>query len=318
LVLFGRARTRWAPVITLAPAVAWALLHFSYVTKYLSFSEIGNVVRNLLTPGLASGGPAQGMLVEVSKDVQAGSALLIGLIAIVVLVRDRSGLHLAIALCAASGGALIVANAYGNEADFRVVLFALPWLAILASDFHPASRLGSALFWPLSVFVLLSAYLVADMGLDFVYAERPGDLVAVQSFERRAPAGSTLIVIGYKGSYPTDLTGRYNVVNEEAYRHVRGFTSSSANNAAVSYSQFMSLLLTTRRLAPAQSAEKQQSYYVLTAQQPAAYLAAYGYASLEQYHAFSAQIASSSQWRLILRTSTAELFRLRARPSDHP
>src|SRR5664280_3004649 len=100
------------------------------------------------------------------------------------------------------------------------------------------------------------------MGLGFVYAERPGDLLAVQTFERRAPAGSTLIVIGYRGSYPDNITGRYNVVNEEAYPHVRGFTSSSENNAAVSYSQFMSLLLTTHRLAPAKSADKPQSYYV--------------------------------------------------------
>jgi hypothetical protein len=311
LVLFGRARTRWAPVITLVPAVVWAALHFSYVTKYLSFSQIGNVLRNLLTPGLARGGPAQGMLVDVSKYSQAGAILFIALIALVVLVRDRSSLHFTVALCAASGGALILANAYGNEADFRVVLFSLPWLAILASDFRLVSRLGSALFWPLAVFVLLSTYLVANMGLGFVYAERPGDLLAVQTFERRAPAGSTLIVIGYRGSYPANITGRYNVVNEEAYPHVRGFTSSSKNNAAVSYGQFMSLLLTTHRLAPAQSADKPQSYYVLTAQQPAAYLAAYGYASLKQYRAFSTQFASSSQWRLVLRTPTAELFRLR-------
>jgi hypothetical protein len=318
LVLFGRARTRWAPVITLAPAVAWAILHFSYVTEYFSLSQIGNVLRNLLTPGLASSGPAQGMLVEVSKYFQAGATLIIGLIAFTVLVRKRSSLHLTIALCAASGGALIFANAYGNEADFRVVLFALPWLAILASDFRPVPRLGSAFFWPIAVLVLLSTYLVTDMGLDFVYAERPGDLVAVQTFERRAPAGSTLIVIGYKGSFPADLTGRYNVVYEEAYRHVRGFTRASANNAAVSYSHFMQRLLTTRHLIPYQLADHRPPFYVLTAQQPAAYLAAYGYASLKQYRAFSAQFASSSQWRLVLRTPTAELFRLRASQYNHP
>jgi hypothetical protein len=239
------------------------------------------------------------------------------LIALTVLVLYRSSLHLAIALCAASGGVLILANAYGNEADFRVVLFALPWLAILATDFRPVSRLGPAIFWSLAVLVLLSAYLVADMGPDFVYAERPGDIIALQAFERRAPAGSTLIVIGYEGSYPANVTGRYNMVNEEGYPYVRRFTTASANSVAISYRHFMTLLLTARRLVPsslADSAPSYRSYYVLTAQQPAAYLAAYNYATLEQYKAFSAQLASSSQWRVVLRTPTAELFRLVASP----
>ena len=279
----------------------------------MPFNQLGNVVHNLLTPGAASGGPGQGMLVQVNKYFLGGDALLIGLIALAVLVRYRSSLHLATALCAASGGCLILANAYGNEADFRVVLFALPWLAILAADFQPVSRLGPALFWSLAVPVLLSTYLVADMGLDYVYAERPGDLLAVQAFERTAPPGSTLIVIGHEGDYPADVTGRYSMVNEEGYPYVRRFTTSSANNAAISYRQFMTLLLTTRRLVPSPLADivrSYRSYYVLTAQQPAAYLAAYNFATLEQYEAFSAQFASSSQWRVVLHTPTAELFRL--------
>ena len=49
------------------------------------------------------------------------------------------------------------------------------------------SWLGPTLFWSLVLPVLVSAYLVADMGLDYVYAERPGDLLAVQTFERYAP-----------------------------------------------------------------------------------------------------------------------------------
>jgi hypothetical protein len=312
LVLFGRARTRWAPVITLVPAVAWAAFHLSYVTKYVSLSQIGDVLRNLLTPGLASGGSAQSALVEVSKYSQAGAILVIGVLALTALVRDRSGLNLALLVCAASGLALILANSYGNEADFRAALFALPWLCILAGGFRPVSRLGSTLIWPLTVFVLLGTYLTTNTILDFVYAERPGDLLAVQTFENRAPAGSTLIVMGYKGNFPADLTSRYNLVSEDYYSNVRGLTNSGAYDAANSYRHFMSVLLTTHRFARAQSGGTPQRYYVLTAQQPAAYLAAYGYVSLEQYRAFSLQFASSNRWRLILHTKTAELYRLRS------
>ena len=301
LVIFGRVRTRWAPAITLAPALAWAVVHFSYVTQYFSLNKVGDVAQNLLTPGAARGGPAQGVLVQVNKYFVGGDALLIGLIAVAVLFRYRTSLHVAIALCAASGGALIVANSYGNEADFRVVLFALPWLAILAADCEPVSRRLSGLFWSLVLPVLLAAYLVADMGLDYAYAERPGDIVALQEFEWHAVPGSTLIVIG--GDSPLYVTGRYNLVQEESYPYVQGFTTSSEHSAAVSYKQFMSFL-------DVDNARSYRSYYVLIGQEPAAYVAVYNIATLEQYKAFSAQFATSSEWRVVLRTGTDELYRL--------
>jgi hypothetical protein len=251
------------------------------------------------------------MLVEISKYSQAGGALLICLIALAALLRNRNGLNLAMVLCAVSGGALILANSYGNEAAFRVTLFALPWLAILASEFRPPLRPWTTVFWSFTVLLTLSAYLVADMGLDFVYAVRSGDLVALKAFELHAPIGSTLIVIGYNGSYPTDLSARYNEVQEEPYRHVGGFTHASENNATISYDQFMSRLLTTQHLSPPQSLQNTMSYYVLAAQQPAAFLAAYNYATLKQYWAFAAQFASSPQWEIVVLTPTADLFRLR-------
>ena len=197
LVLFRRARTDWAPAITLAPAAVWALLHFSYVRSNVSFTAFLHIFTNLLTPGVSGGGPAPGTLANVVRYFQGGSALLLGFIALAALIRYRTNLHVAIAVCAASGGALILANSYGNEAAFRVVLFALPWLVILASTFEPTSRLFSVIFWPLAVVALLSMYLVADMGLDFVYAVRQGDLQAIQKFESTAPVGSTLLIIGY-------------------------------------------------------------------------------------------------------------------------
>jgi hypothetical protein len=301
LVLFGRARSRWAPVITLAPAVAWGLLNLSYVTQFMHLDEIGNIANNLLTPGAGSGGPAQSALVQVNKYFMAGDALLIGLIALAVLAHYRSSLHLTIGLCAASGGALILANSYGQEADFRVVLFALPWLAILATAFQPVSRLGPALFWSLVLPVLVSAYLVADMGLDYVYAERPGDVLAVQAFERQAPPGSTLIEIGEGPNY---LTGRYNLLQEEDYLYdYQKATNSGAHNAAIGYREFMTFFF-------ANSTRSHQPYYVLTGQQPAAYLVAYNFATLKEYAGLSAQFVSSPQWRVVVRTPTAELFRL--------
>ncbi len=142
LVLFRRARTEWAPVITLTPALIWALLHYSYVTQYTSLSALGNILSNILTPGASSGGPPPSSLADIVRYVQGASPLLIGVIAVAALIRDRSKLNVLIAVCAASGGGLVLGNSYGDEADFRVVLFALPWLAILASRFHPSVSHG--------------------------------------------------------------------------------------------------------------------------------------------------------------------------------
>jgi hypothetical protein len=152
------------------------------------------------------------------------------------------------------------------------------------------------------------------MGLDFVYAERPGDLAAMRTFERSAPAGSTLIVIGYNGDYPANATGRYNLVTEEAYPDIVSFSAGSEPSASTNYKQFMTVLLTTHQLIPASQADSataNRQVYVLTARQPAAYLAAYNYATLDEYRAFSKQIEDHSRrWSVVLRTPTAELFRL--------
>ena len=100
-------------------------------------------------------------------------------------------------------------------------------------------------------------------------------------------------------------------MNEESYFNVQGFTRSSANNAAISYEQFMSRMGTTHGAVPTLNSSVAPSYYVLTGEEPAAGLAAYNYATLGQYRAFAAQFAGSSLWQPVMRTSTASLYRLR-------
>ncbi len=317
LLLFRRARTEWAPVIVFAPAVAWALAHFSYVKNNFSISGLANILANLLTPGVTGGGPPPGELANLTRYFQGGTPLLLGLIAVAGIVRGRSSLHVALAFCAASGAGLIVANSYGNEASFRVVLFALPWLAILAGDFRLRSRLGSTVFWTLATFALLGGYLVADYGLDFVYVVRPGDVMVMQKFESTAPVGSTLLQIGNQASEPNSLTGRFDVVHEDAYYRVPTAAASSASSGLFSFSQFMTDLLTTRDFVPPQSQYFSQNYYVMTSDQSAAGLAVYNITTLKQYQNFTTQLETSVFWQTVLKTPTAQLFRLRVWPSPH-
>lgn len=317
LVLFRRARTEWAPVVVFAPAVAWALAHYNYVANNFSISSIANILSNLLTPGVSGGGPAPGELANVTRYFQGGTPLLIGLIAVATIVRRRTSLHVTLALCAASGAALIVANSYGNEASFRVVLFALPWLAILAGDFLLRSRVVSSLFWSVALLSLVTGYLVADHGLDYVYVVRPGEVMAMQKFESTAPVGSTLILIGDPGNEPNSLTGRFNLVHEDAYIGLPSSTNGGSNYTLFGYKQFMNRLLTTRDFFPPQSPYFSLNFYVMTSAQSAAGLAAYNFATLKQYQDLTSQFERSNLWQTVLKTPTAQLFRLRVRPVPH-
>jgi hypothetical protein len=213
---------------------------------------------------------------------------------------------------------LVLANSYGNEAAFRVVLFALPWLSILAGSLKMTPRTWSEYLWILVVSILLPVYLVADMGLDFVYAMRPGDVQAVSQFELTAPVGSYLVVIGLPPSNPLNVTGRYNVLNKISYPYVLGDNLAHPMGAVASYKQFMSKLFSIVRASPSPVVGSSPAFYVLTAQQPAAYMAAYNYSSLKDYSAFEEQFASSSSWKMVLETSTSQLFRLRTQINGSP
>ena len=315
LVLFKMAKTDWAPAIYLAPAVVWALDNFSYVQSNVSLTGFLHFLTNFVTPGIANGGPSPGELANVVRYCQGGSALILGFVALGALLHHRTKLNVVLAVCAASGGALLVANSYGNEAAFRVVLFALPWLVILASNFDFRLRALSTGFWLVVMFAMTATYLVADMGLDYVYAIRPGDLQVVQTFEDSAPVGSTLIIAGYYASAPIMSTGRYNLVKEETYSSVTGFTKASAESGAVSFNQFMSKLGALQGGIPSQSSQVAPTYYVMTGTEPAAGLVAYNFATPKQYQAFAAQFANSPLWATVLRTSTARLYRLRSWPT---
>jgi hypothetical protein len=309
LAISGYTRTRWAAAVTLLPAIAWAVLHLSYVKEYFRLNELGNVA-NVLTTGTARRGLSPYFLIQVNRVLLAGDALLIGLVALVVIMSRLNRLHLTLGLCAASGAGLLLATDYGNEGDFRVVLFALPWLAVLAADAGHRSVLGRHVvpsfapalrsLWWLGLPVLLVSYVGADMGLDDINAMRPGDVLAVEVFEEKAPVGSVLIAIG-NGYAPLRVTGRYNVVNEELYPYVEGLGQGVPNPAAA-YERFAHLV----EMAAQRSG---RPYFVLACQQAASEMNAVGLSTVEEYWSFVSEFGRSGEWTLVLRTATSDLFR---------
>ncbi|MBU6496823.1 MAG: hypothetical protein KGR42_10530, partial [Acidobacteria bacterium] len=184
----------------------------------------------------------------------------------------------------------------------------LPWLSIMAATLTPSVRYLSPWIWPAILFSMLPLYLVADMGLDFVYAPRLGDFAVERLFETTAPIGSSLVTIGAPQNDSANITSRFDVVNEYAYANVLGFTSAAHTSPHIAFRQFMARLPGVLQSNYQRIVAPGSRVYVDFTQQEGAYLAAYNFATLRQYQEFRQQFVESPQWKSVASTSTAQLF----------
>jgi hypothetical protein len=97
----------------------------------------------------------------------------------------------------------VAVTPYGNEGLFRAVLFAVPWLAILAAGAvkAPSGRSAWVVFAP-AVAGLLAAFLIGTFALDGFNVVRRADVTALRRFEAQAPPGSYYLELG-DGDSPT-------------------------------------------------------------------------------------------------------------------
>jgi hypothetical protein len=307
LVLFGLARSRLLPIAVLLPALIWALLHLPTIKRYFNLSQLGDIASNALTRGLSSPGLHRSTLIVANSLVMAGDALIIGIIALIVIIRRPSHTHIALALCAASGAGLLVAQSYGSEGSFRVLLFALPWLAILAADLEVRRSGVRKWLWAITIPILLVAYLFADMGLDYINVVRSGDLQAVRAYESSAPKGSVLFVIG-DGYAPLNSNGRYNLLEERYYQPLISSSGHRSKfDAVTSYQEFM-----LHYIPRSSGLLRRRKYYALTAQQAAANLIEFDVLTKRDYRELNEQFALSLNWRLVRHTPTASLYELKS------
>lgn len=321
LAIFGLCRSRLVPVVTLISAGGWALLHIDVVRRYFTFNQFGDVTANALTKGFVSPGIHKSMLIHYDSYAMAIDAGLIGIMALLVLAQRRTIPHLALALCAASGAGLFVANSYGNEGAFRVFMFALPWLAVLCSDWDTAT--APRLYWmPVaSLPLLLGTYLFADWGLDFMNAVRPGDLQMEQAFEMSAPSGSRLFVLG---SYlPIKTTYRYNLFKYRGYSGIvttlprsrqlsaskgvrrRSVKQTIKQDAENSFSSFM------REDIPHKTKGlRKHKYYVVAGSSSEAAVEELSRVPPAEYKALKSEFLRSGDWAAVAHTKNAELLKL--------
>ncbi len=297
LLLFRISRAIWLPIVTVVPAGIWAGLHSSVLRNHVGSAQVGKL-SNFAPPG---GGPASGHALNVVlADVSTfGAVGIVGLLALFALVTTRDRTRTALAVCAAVPAFLPLVNGYGNEAVFRMILFALPWLAILAASWH--ARTGAAqnilqfLIVPATVATLTTSYIVASFSTDGAYVNEPGTLTLERLFEHQAPDNSVLVLFGANEA-PVLSTARY----PDFTFLTKSFTSQETPTQAA-----VSTIDTTLSGFP-----RRPAYYLMVTTSGQNYLEQWDGVSPERWHMMTAGITTVGVWHEVASNQSATLYRL--------
>jgi hypothetical protein len=184
LVVFRQLRPWWTPALILGPALAWALMHWTAVQGFVSFGEFGQVGNFRPPKTIGAAGLKRLPVVDETVLALVAGILIVGLLALVTLIRYRRDLRCwALACCPGIGIILVATNPYGQEGIFRAALFGVPWLAILAGPLFVSGRRFVRVALLATSAVLCATFLVSSFGLDAVNVIRPGDLAAVRHYQ---------------------------------------------------------------------------------------------------------------------------------------
>ncbi|WP_239334670.1 hypothetical protein [Frankia sp. CiP3] len=148
LVLLGILRPRWLVGAFALTAVAFLLPHLGYVNqRYGLFTDINPLANTETVASSTDTLPGKTFNVTCGRLLTAVIAVA-ALAGAVRLLRRSDGRAVALLVLATTPIILIFGQNYGGEAILRVVLFALPWCAILAAvavaGASPAAALAGA------------------------------------------------------------------------------------------------------------------------------------------------------------------------------
>ncbi|GAA3349583.1 hypothetical protein GCM10020358_72280 [Amorphoplanes nipponensis] len=310
LVAFGRLRPWWTPAAVLVPVLAWTGVHAGDLAQFVSLGSVGDVgnfgiPQSPVTPGLHKQPIVTGTLVAMLAGV-----LLVGLLALSTLIRDRRQVRTwALAVASAVGLVAVAINPYGNEGIFRAILFALPWLAVLAAPAVVRGAPAAAGRRSLAVLLTLCAtFGVAAHGLDASNVLRRPDRVALHRFlatDLRPPAAGFLLLLG---PAVLDLpisapeAGQTHVVLRRSEIDPQGFAltggSAAANRQHIT-DEFVSYTATR-----SPSARR----YALWSPASSAYGWEYGMHTRQQFEGLRDSFAASPSWRVVYSSGGTVLF----------
>ena len=212
LTLAGVVRPRWLVAGFVVLSGAYLVLRLPYLQRTQDlFGSVGDPLNNIHNRAPSDSVAMKGRQVTAL----AAPALILGmwlLGALGVVRRLWAGRSvLLLVILGASPALVAVGQSYGGEAVFRIYLFSLPWVAVLAasaleprSDRRPlwaAGRIGLVLA------VIVGLFITVFYGAEELYRVRAGEIAASRHFYDQAEPGSVLTLAA--PNFPTRVGARY-------------------------------------------------------------------------------------------------------------
>lgn len=320
LAVFRLVRPWWAFLLPTVPAVAWAILNRHLLTGYISVDAFGRLLDNLAPPEHNLMTFPMPLVNRMTFLVPAAALVCIGLLALLALARTPTRVGWGLAAAAASPVVLMAGTSYGHEGIFRVALFALPWLAILAcvppsrAKRQTALRTSSRILLPAALTALFAVNILGLTGMDWARVIRTGDVSAVQWVERSAPDGSVVLSLGTDLTLPTGSTAQN--AGPTRYANVGWISRSTLipppgqsypTTTGPLYDATADLRHLTRRFAAMRATE----HYAVAADSAGAYDQRYGYQRYADHQKLSHAVAESDRWKPVYRTQGITVYQLK-------
>ena len=307
LVVFRQLKPWWMPATVLGAAVLWALINWADISKFVDLGRLGSS-GNLTTPTpTAASGLARLPVFLAMEAALALSLLILGALTLVVLWRQRRTLRTwALAACPGAGLAIVVAHPYGKEGLYRAVLFALPWLAVLAAQAVPvrANRWWQAIQAAVTA-VLTVNFVVGTFSLDASNVMRQGDLDAFAAYAQ-SPTGDDvnyclLIGPGDVPSGPNTGPATRVSVYRDTIDTTYGFTIKNTGASTVD-------TLTEELISYSGLSDPTDRLYAVWSPTSSYYGWEYGLHTPEQFTALRDAFAVSPLWKVIFSEGGSVLF----------
>ncbi|MEJ8284275.1 glycosyltransferase [Curtobacterium citreum] len=317
LIVFRLLRPWWLPIVVLVPAVGFALLNDDILGKFLSLGAVGKVLDNVQPPSHDMTVLPKPLVTRLAFDIPAAALVVLGLVAVITVLMRRDRVHWGLLATAASPISLLVATNYGQEGIFRVVLFATPWIAILAAGLPmpsgrlaPVGRLLTRTMRPTAVQVVVAAAAVAAMvgvgafgqtALDWNRVPTRSQSAATQFYDSTAPKGSMMLLTGSANAVPSNTGARYFDVGALSREVLGAYPEPQGYDAEADVSTM------TRQFVLDWPATK---YYALVAEPFGAYDERYGYQTDADYQELAAAMADSPYWKRVFGSGTTAVYEL--------
>lgn len=301
LVMFGFVRPWWVPLVVLTPAVIWALFNAGVLDRFVSWSAIGQIGRNISPPVHSFTQLPTPAVTDLAFRVPAAALVVVGIVALIAAVQHRNRVAFALVFVAASPASLFFATDYGQEGIFRVVLFATPWLAIIAAGVRWRWHQASTAVLAFALATLLAVNVYGQTALDWNRVVRADTAEATKMFEDVAPDGATVLIMGSGNATPGSRTAHYLELQYVSREGLGGYPDGDRPYDAER---------DVEQLTSDYAGWEGTAFYALVSESTGAYGERYGFQTYENFRQLEDAMAASPLWDPIYEGPTTTLYEL--------